>query len=73
MAAEFANRNAPPMPWTIRMAMIQSAPAVPMNGVKASRIEPIVKIRKPPVYILTRPYRSPSQPKATTRTAVTRR
>ena len=55
IAVELANRNAPPTPWKIRMMMIQSAPAVPVSHVTDSRIEKIVKMAKPRLYILTRP------------------
>ena len=70
---ELANRNAPPTPWKIRMTMIHSAPAVPVSQVTDSRIEKIVKTAKPRLYILTRPYMSPTRPRLTTSTAVTSR
>ena len=61
------------MAWTKRMTMIQMAPAGPSNGVAARTSEPTVKMAKPALYMRTRPYMSPSRPKATTRTAVTSR
>ncbi len=73
MAAELANRKAPPTPCTMRIRMIQSAPLEPVKGVAASRSEPPVKITNPALYMRTRPYRSPSHPNATTSTAVTSR
>jgi hypothetical protein len=55
MAVELANRNAPPTPWNTRMMMIHNAPCVPVNQVTERRIEKIVKMAKPRLYILTRP------------------
>ena len=55
MAMELAISRAPPTPWTTRRAISSSAPAEPTLGVRASAIEAAVKIRKPALYILTRP------------------
>ena len=55
IAAAFASRNAAPMPCTIRNPISQSAPARPCSQSTESRSEATVKIRKPSVYIRTRP------------------
>jgi hypothetical protein len=68
-----AKSSAPPIAWTKRMAMIQIAPAAPVNGVAASTRDPTVKIAKPALYMRTRPNMSPRRPNATTSTAVTSR
>ena len=73
IAVELANSIAPPTPWTMRMTMISIAPAAPLLGTTAQPIEPIVKIRKPRLNSLARPYWSPSRPNVTTSTAVTSR
>jgi hypothetical protein len=73
IAAEFANSIAPPTPWITRMAISQMAADAPDIHVTDSRIEPTVKTAKPRLYILTRPYTSPSRPRLTTSTAVTTR
>ena len=53
--------------------MSHSAPCEPVNGVSDSRIDARVKMRKPALYMRTRPYMSPRRPKVTTSTAVTTR
>ncbi len=53
------------------MMMIHSAALVPVIHVTVKRIEKIVKIAKPSVYIRTRPKMSPTRPKLTTSTDVT--
>ena len=73
IAVELANRNAPPMPCTTRQMISHSAPALPCSQVAASKIEPMVKIAKPMLYIRTRPNMSPSRPNDTTSTADTTR
>ena len=73
IALELAKRKAPPTPCSTRMTISHQAPAVPVIHVTDSRIEKIVKIAKPRLYILTRPYMSPMRPKLTTSTAVTTR
>ena len=73
MAVELANRNAPPMPCTIRHRISHSAAAVPCCQVMVRKSEPTVKIAKPMLYIRTRPNMSPSRPKLTTSTADTTR
>jgi hypothetical protein len=55
MAMELAISRAPPTPWTMRSPISSSAPAEPTSGVKARAIEARVKIRKPALYIRTRP------------------
>ena len=70
IGAEFAMRNAPPMPWPTRIKMSQSAPALPSSQVTESRTEKTEKTAKPRVNIFTRPYMSPMRPKLTSRTAV---
>ena len=65
--------NAPPTPCTIRQPISHSAAASPCCQVRARKIDAIVKITKPRLYILTRPYMSPSRPKPTTSTAETTR
>ena len=71
IADEFANRQAAPIPWTIRITISHSAAEVPSSQVTDSRIEPIVKIAKPRLYIRTRPNMSPTRPRLTTSTAIT--
>ena len=71
MAVELANRNAPPMPCTMRQMISHSAAATPCIQVTVRKIEPTVKTRKPRLYIRTRPNMSPSRPNDTTSTAVT--
>ena len=73
MADEFAIRNAPPTPCTIRQPISHSAAASPVNQVTASMIDENVNTAKPRLYIRARPYMSPRRPKLTTRTAVTTR
>ena len=53
--------------------MIHSAAVGPLIHVAASKIENTVKTAKPNVYIRTRPKMSPTRPRLTTRTEVTRR
>ena len=55
------------------MMISHSAPGVPCNQVTDSKIEKIVKIAKPMLYMRTRPNMSPIRPKLTTSTAVTTR
>jgi hypothetical protein len=71
MALALANRNAPPTPWNTRPMMIHKAPPAPFRGVRNSSREKIVKTANPRLYILTRPYMSPTLPRLTTSTAVT--
>ncbi len=73
IAAELANRNAPPMPCTIRQMMSHSAAGTPLIQVTARKMEATVKMTNPRLYILTRPNMSPSRPNETTSTAVTTR
>ena len=73
IAVELANRNAPPMPCTIRQPISHSAPAVPCCQVTVRKIEATVKTANPRLYIRTRPNMSPSRPKLTTSTADTTR
>jgi hypothetical protein len=73
IAAALANRNAPPMPWTIRQMISQRAPDTPCIQVTVRKIEATVKIAKPRLYIRTRPNMSPRRPNDTTRTADTTR
>ena len=53
--------------------MSQMAASEPSNQVIARKIDEMVKMRNPRLYILARPNMSPSRPKLTTRTAVTTR
>ena len=55
MAAEFANRNAPPTPCPMRMAIIHRAASVPVIQVTASSSEKPVNRAKPMVNMRTRP------------------
>ena len=55
IAIELAMSRAPPTPWTMRSPISWSAPAAPTPGVKPSATEARVKIRKPALYIRTRP------------------
>ena len=71
IAVEFANRKAPPMPWTHRQMISHSAAAAPCIQVTVRKIEATAKIAKPMLYIRTRPNMSPSRPNDTTSTAVT--
>ena len=73
MAAELANRNAPPMPCTTRQMISHSAPSAPCIQVTVRKIDPTLKIAKPRVNIRTRPNMSPSRPNDTTSTADTTR
>src|ERR1019366_5586535 len=66
------NRKEPPTPCPTRMKMIHSAPPAPVIQVTDNRTEKTVKTAKPRLYMRTRPYMSPTRPKLTTRTAVTR-
>ncbi len=47
IAVEFANSIDPPTPWTNRQRISHSAPALPLNGSRASAMEPMVKTTKP--------------------------
>ena len=71
MAVELANRNAPPMPCTMRQKISHSAAATPCIQVRVRKIEATVKTAKPRLYMRTRPNMSPSRPNDTTSTAVT--
>jgi len=73
IAVELANRNAPPMPCTTRQMISHSAPAGPCSHVTARKIEAMLKIANPMLYIRTRPNMSPSRPNDTTSTADTTR
>ena len=55
IALELANSIAPPMPWTTRMAIIQTAAAPPVIHVTDSSTEPSVNTAKPRLYMRTRP------------------
>ena len=55
IAAEFANRNAPPTPWPMRITIIHSAAWVPSIQVIDSSSENTVNIAKPSVNMRTRP------------------
>jgi len=55
------------------MMIRYSAPAEPSSHDTDSRIEKMVKMAKPRLYIFTRPYMSPMRPRLTTSTAVTTR
>src|ERR1700677_3785860 len=54
------------------MIMIHSAPPAPVIQVTDNKIEKTVNTAKPRLYIRTRPYMSPTRPRLTTSTAVTR-
>ena len=71
MAVEFAISIAPPTPCTTRQPISQRAPSEPSNGSSASSTDAAANTAKPALYILTRPYMSPSRPSDTTSTAVT--
>ena len=73
IAAELANRNAPPMPCTTRQMISHKAAELPCIQVTVRKIEPTVKIANPMLYIRTRPNMSPSRPNDTTSTADTTR
>ena len=73
IADEFAMSSAPPMPWTMRIAISQRAAAEPSIHVSESSTDPAVKTANPTLNIRTRPYMSPMRPKLTTRTAVATR
>ena len=73
IAVELANRNAPPMPCTIRQMISHSAALVPLIQVAARKIDAIVNTAKPRLYMRTRPNMSPSRPNDTTSTADTTR
>ena len=47
MAAELENSMAPPMPWPMRIAMSQTAPAPPSSQVTERRMEKMVNTAKP--------------------------
>ncbi len=71
IAVELAKISAPPMPWTTRQPISQSAAVAPWSKVQDRKIEQMVNTAKPMLYIRTRPNMSPSRPKETTSTAVT--
>ena len=73
IAPELAEMFAPPMPWTIRNPISHSAPALPCSQSMLSMIEAIAKMRKPRLYMRTRPNISPSRPRLTTSTLVVMR
>ena len=73
MAEELANKNAAPIPCTIRMTIIHRAPADPCSQVTDSKMQPTVNMAKPRLYIRTRPNMSPTRPRLTTSTAPTTR
>ncbi len=73
IAAELAISIDPPTACRSRQPISHSAPWVPWNGSKDSRIEAMVNTTNPALYILTRPNMSPSLPRLTTSTAWTRR
>ena len=73
MALELAKMKAPPTPWPTRIRMIQRAADAPVIHVTDSSTEKTVKMAKPRVYIFTRPNMSPTRPRLTTSTEVTRR
>ena len=56
IAVEFAMIIAPPTPWTTRSAINSIAPAEPLFGTSAHANEATVKIRKPRLNSLARPY-----------------
>ena len=70
-AAVFAISIAPPTACSIRSPISSRAAVDPVDQTSESRIEAIVKMRKPRLYIRTRPNMSPSRPRFTTSTAVT--
>ncbi len=73
MAIELAKMKAPPTPWPTRITMIQRAAFGPVIQVTDRRMEKTVKMANPRVYMRTRPKMSPTRPKLTTSTDVTRR
>ncbi len=73
MAPELAEMKAPPTPWTMRTTISQVAPALPVIQSTLSSTEAMVKIKKPMLYMRTRPNMSPIRPKLTTSTLVTMR
>src|SRR5215475_11345372 len=73
IAVEFANTIAPPTACTTRHKISHIAPPPPTSGSSDSAIDDSVKTTKPRLYILTRPYMSPSRPSETTSTADTSR
>ncbi len=73
IADEFAIRNAPPTPCTIRQPISHSAAASPCCQVSHSITDATVNTAKPRLYIRTRPNMSPRRPNPTTSTAVTTR
>jgi len=73
MAAALANKNAPPIPCTTRQMISHSAPSLPCIQVTVRKMDAMLKIAKPRVYIRTRPNMSPSRPNDTTSTADTTR
>ncbi len=74
MAALLAIRQPPPMPCKIRMTIIAKiavSPSCGMNtGVRKSRIELSVKIKKPRLYMHPRPNMSDKRPMVTNNVAV---
>ena len=73
MAAAFANKNAPPIPCTTRQMISHNAPSLPCIQVTVRKMDAMLKIANPRVYIRTRPNMSPSRPNDTTSTADTTR
>src|SRR5208283_3760967 len=72
MAALLEKVKDAPTPWTRRNAMISRAPALPLSGVRKSRMDPRVKMANPRLYSFTLPYISESRPQERSRVAVTR-
>src|SRR5208283_4009057 len=66
-AAELANKNAPPIPWTTRNPTSSQAPRVPVLGVRNNITEPTAKMANPRLYIRARPHMSDIRPKVTRR------
>ncbi len=73
IAVEFAKIMAPPTAWTTRHRISHSAPPPCVSGSTDVAMADSVKTTKPRLYILTRPYMSPSRPSDTTSTAETSR
>jgi hypothetical protein len=73
IAVELAKTIAPPTACTTRQPISHNAPRPACSGSRESATEATVKIIKPRLYSLTRPYMSPSRPRATTSTADTSR
>jgi len=72
MAAEVAIIMAPPTAWTMRKAMISTAPVAPVLHTSERPSAAAVKITKPILNMRTRPNMSPMRPAVTTSAAETR-